>query len=242
MRPAYWLYQTFWRGLDWLYPPSCGGCGRPGERWCCACNQQAQLLFPRICACCGHPIEISSRSPLCMKCQSAPPVFRALRSWAPFHGPVRNAIHRLKYRRDVALGERLSQLLAQLFVGLSWPVDLILPVPLSDRRHRERGYNQAACLAYPLALSTGIAYRAGGLFRTRETQTQVGLSASDRKSNVLDAFRATPRVVKGKNVLVVDDVATTGSTINACAQALLAAGAVSVYGITLARAVHYPVE
>ncbi len=165
-----------------------------------------------------------------------------MRSLAAFQGPIRNAIHRLKYRRDVALGDRLSAPLAQYLVELCWPIDVILPVPLSDRRKKQRGYNQAACLAYPMALRLGISYHPGALRRIIETQSQVGLSATQRKSNVLDAFRATSGAIRGKVVLVVDDVATTGSTIDACARALMDGGALNVFGITLARAMRFPVE
>ncbi|HVN54309.1 MAG TPA: ComF family protein [Anaerolineaceae bacterium] len=165
-----------------------------------------------------------------------------MRSWGAFTGPLREAIHRLKYRKDVALGEALSRPLQDLVRSLNWPIDLIVPVPLSDQRLRERGYNQADCLALPMALALGVDYHSRALLRIKNTQSQVGLSAHQRKENVLNAFSANPRLVTGRQVLVIDDVATTGATIHSCAGALLDAGAVQVFGMTLARAFHYPVE
>ncbi len=119
----------------------------------------------------------------------------------------------------------------------SWAVDLVIPVPLSPGRSVERGYNQAALLARPLALFTGLDYRPKGLVRCRETRSQVGLSLSERRLNVAGAFQANPSMVSGRSVLSVDDVTTSGTTLQACAEALLAAGAKNVFALTLARAV-----
>jgi len=165
------------------------------------------------------------------------PPYTALRSWAVFSGPLRQALHRLKYARDIALGETLAQPLIELFLNLGWQVDLVVPVPLSRARHEERGYNQAALLARPLALACGLSYRPKTIQKTRETLSQVGLTKSGRRDNVKDAFFAPSSQVQGKRILVIDDVTTSGATIEACAQALTVGGAERVYGLTLARAV-----
>ena len=135
------------------------------------------------------------------------------------------------------MGEALAGFLKDLVISSGWKVDLVTAVPLSTARMRERGYNQAAMLAFPLALSLGTPYRPGCLKRVRETLTQVGLTRTERRDNVSGAFRAAPVLVKGKCILVVDDVTTTGSTISACAEALLEGGASEVYVVTLARVV-----
>jgi ComF family protein len=135
------------------------------------------------------------------------------------------------------MGEVLSLVLIQRLDEFGWPVDLVVPVPLSVGRQRERGYNQSAFLAYPVALAHGIRYSSRALQRMRETVSQVSLSADERHRNVSGAFSANPDAVAGKRVLVVDDVATTGATIGSCAEALMSAGAQAVYGLTLARAV-----
>jgi ComF family protein len=117
-----------------------------------------------------------------------------------------------------------------------WAVDVVTCVPLSKGRLRERGYNQAALLARPLALGSCLPFFPLLLRKTREVPSQVGLTALERKRNVVDAFLADGQAQNLKRILVVDDVTTTGSTLEACARALLDAGAREVYGLTFARA------
>jgi ComF family protein len=150
---------------------------------------------------------------------------------------MRNAIHRLKYKDDLGLGEILARLMVILFQKLMWEIDLIVPVPGSLARRKMRGYNQASLLAFPIALNCGIPYRPKALMKTRETPSQVGLSAAERHANVQDAFLAKKEMVAGKRILVIDDVTTSGATMEACARALVNKGARQVYGLTLARAV-----
>lgn len=233
-RLAYRIYHSFWVGLDWLYPPTCGGCGHQGSRWCLDCQKSTRpVSSTTICPLCG---QLQARSELCARCRNSAPRYAALRSWAVFDGRVRNALHRLKYRRDIGLGESLAYHLIETYEQQAWQVEVAMPVPLGLARLAERGYNQAALLARPLALAFGMAYSPQALWRSRETRSQVGLSAALRKENVAGAFQADARRVAGKRVMVVDDVTTTGSTLDACAAALLDAGATAVYGLTLARA------
>jgi ComF family protein len=130
----------------------------------------------------------------------------------------------------------LAEKLIACYHEWNWQVDLAIPVPLGVARLSERGYNQAALLARPLALYLGIPYRPIGLIRLRETRSQVGLSYEQRLENVRDAFSARKEIVAGKKVLIVDDVATSSATIDTCAQAILASGGIEVYGLTVARA------
>ncbi len=154
---------------------------------------------------------------------------------AEYDGVIRECIHALKYQNNQGLGAYFSVMLADLVRSEGWHVDLVIPVPLSKQRIRERGYNQSAKLARPLATRLNTRYNTFGLLRTRHTNSQVGLSAADRQLNVSGAFKAVPEIVAGKNVLLVDDVTTTGSTLEACAEALKEAGAHHVYCLTLAR-------
>ncbi len=232
-RPAYSLYQWFWAGLDWLYPPSCGGCGKLGLRWCQKCEQATQLIF-NACQRCGRPLE---KMGICKDCLASPPPLKALRSWAAFGGPLREALHRLKYEGDVALGEVLARPLIKIVLESDWRIDLVTAVPMGIARRAQRGYNQASLLAFPLALGCGKLFRPGALEKVRETRSQVGLTAAERRENVARAFRAEARVVREKQVLVVDDVTTSGATLMSCANALIEAGASQVYGLTLARTV-----
>lgn len=112
-----------------------------------------------------------------------------------------------------------------------------MPVPLGKQRLRERGYNQAALLAQPLAHELQLTYNPHILIRVKETKSQVELSFEERQDNVKDAFRANHPEIKGKQILIVDDVATSGATMNACADALMRAGAEAVIGLALARPV-----
>ena len=159
-----------------------------------------------------------------------------LRSWAAFEDPVQVALHRLKYRRDIGLGDALSSQISEFVTQLEWPIDMIIPIPLGKKRLRERGYNQVAMIAMPLSMQLGVAYMPIALSRARETRSQVGLSAVERQENVRDAFVATPLKVGGRTVLLIDDVSTTGATLSSAAGALFQSGAKDVYAITIARA------
>ena len=232
---AYQLYHLLTQGLDLLCPPSCGGCGRRGVRWCDQCNYSVEQINPPFCDVCGQNYLLESE--LCNRCKDTRPNYQALRSWAVFDGKVRNALHRMKYRRDTGLGEALSIPLIDYLKRLGWKIDIVVPVPLGTARMVERGYNQAALLAQPLAYGLGYRYMPKTLQRVKETRSQVGLSAVSRRENVAGAFKANPDLCLGMNILIVDDVTTSGATLDSSAAALCAAGAKSVYGLTLARAV-----
>ena len=116
---------------------------------------------------------------------------------------------------------------------------MITPVPLGRKRLQERGYNQVALVARPLSYELGLRYAPNVLTKTRETRSQVGLNAQERRENVSKAYQADPLAMKRKSILLMDDVSTTGSTISACAEALLSAGAKEVYAITIARALSH---
>ncbi len=233
-RLRYWFYQVYWSALDWLFPPNCGGCGKTGARWCAHCAASVQKIEPPLCPICGQKLL---KNEVCFRCRTVTPRYTALRSWAAFDGTVRNAVHQLKYRKDIGLGEVLAHPLVDLLQSVSWQIDLLAPVPLGLARLAERGYNQSSLLARPIALALNIPFRPRVLSRARETRTQVGLTAAERRINVLGAFVAQADWVMGRNILVIDDVTTSGSTLEACAEALFAAGARQVYGLTLARAV-----
>lgn len=125
-----------------------------------------------------------------------------------------------------------------LLQRLGWRIDLIIPVPGSLARKKQRGYNQASLLGIPIALGSRIAYRGDALTKIRDVRSQVGLSHAERFANVQAVFQArNKKLIAGKNILVVDDIFTSGATMSACAKALLDQDAGQVYGLTLARAV-----
>ncbi len=228
----YILYRSVWSGLDLIFPPVCGGCGKPGARWCDACRGQVAVIQAPFCDLCGIPLQSAG---VCSACGAQKPGFSALRSWAAFDRPIQPALHRLKYRRDIGLGDSLAREMLGFVRGLNWPIDMVVPIPLGRKRLKERGYNQVGLIARPLAMALNLEYAPQALVRKRETRSQVGLSRDARRENIRDAFIADPQV-KGKTVLMMDDVATTGSTLSAGAEAFLLSGAKSVYALTVARA------
>jgi ComF family protein len=185
---------------------------------------------------------VRSESTRCVDCRTRPPQFIALRAWSSFEGPVRQALHQLKYRHDMGFAEAVTPQLSSCLHDLRWPVEVVVPVPLARRRQNERGYNQAGLIARPLSMALGLRYESGALVRCRETRSQVGLSKAERHANVRGAFEAARRRVSGRSILLLDDVATTGATLSAAAEALYGAGASDVYAFTLARALdHRPI-
>ena len=230
------MYRLTWNGLDLLFPPVCAGCGKTGSRWCSDCQARVPRINKPFCEKCGIRTQGAD---ICGKCKSNPPAYRMMRSWAVFDSPVQNALHTIKYRRNIALADSIAVQMVGFVRSLNWHVDVLIPVPLGKSRLNERGYNQVALVARPLAHETSLTYAPTGLRKVRETQSQVGLNISQRRENVHNAYQADPAIVKRKSILLMDDVATTGSTISACAEALLSAGAQDVFALTIARALSH---
>ncbi len=137
------------------------------------------------------------------------------------------------------MGESIAIQMADFVRSLKWQIEIMMPVPLGKNRLKERGYNQVGLVARPLAYRLGLKYEPDALWKMRETRSQVGLTVSQRHENVQDAYQADPRIVKQKSILIMDDVATTGSTIAACTEALLSADAQEIYVLTIARALSH---
>ncbi len=229
------VYKMLWSIVDLIYPPYCAGCENPGSRWCEDCEKNVQILETEICQTCGDLIKPGQT--FCKRCLTEPPPVEMLRSWGVYKDPLRKAIHQFKFKNDLSLGETFSRYLHTLLNNNQWEIDIIIPVPLHAGHGKERGYNQAAMLAFPLALAVDKKYHSRALRWSKETNSQLGLTLSERKANVKDAFIADSSIIKDKKVLIIDDIVTTGSTIFECAAACKKAGAIAVYGLTLARAV-----
>lgn len=191
------------------------------------------MIGQQVCPVCGIR---RAGGGLCASCAESRPHFKAARSWAEYREPLRGAIHQLKYKGNVALGECFSDPLIGLIDQTGWRIGLIVPVPLGIARLAARGYNQAKLLAQPIAWKFGLPLKTKALVRVKETLSQVDLNAEERKINVSDAFEARREIVARRSILLVDDVMTSGATLDACAKACLEAGAGDVYAITLARA------
>ena len=187
-----------------------------------------------MCSLCGDAIVSGE---LCTRCQVSPLRIAGIRSAVYFDGVLREAVHRLKYRGCTALAQPLGDLMVVYWGQHPVLADVVVPVPLHAARLRERGYNQAALLARQMAAQVGLPVDEHTLTRHRATPPQVELNATQRMENVRDAFRCTDGGLAGKRVLLVDDVCTTGATLDACAVALYDEGrARTVWALTLARA------
>ncbi len=228
--------HIYWqRVLSLLYPPRCVACRRVGAVLCTSCMRAFPPIRPPVCPRCGHPLP---KVAPCQTCRRG--ILRALdrvRSAARFQPPLREAIYALKYRGARALGPVLGAYMAARLRPQALTVDLIVPVPLHAERHQRRGYNQATLLAQPVAEVLQAPLATEALVRIRPTAPQITLPFSERQTNVAGAFCCPdPSYVRDRRILLVDDVMTSGSTLEACAAALKEAGARSVWGYTLARA------
>jgi ComF family protein len=220
------------RALDLLFPPRCVGCSKTGTWFCADCMASVKPITPPFCIRCGRRTQAEW---LCASCRSTPIILDGIRSVACHEGALREAIHHFKYRSRRELAEPLGRLLFDYWREADLATDLVIPVPLHKSRQKERGYNQSTLLAQALTRHAGLALNGKDLVRTRATPPQVGLDAQERKVNVHEAFQWTGGSLQGLVVLLIDDVCTTGATLQACAMALRQSGATGVWALTLAR-------
>jgi len=232
---------------DLFLPRRCHLCGafldpEAGQELICP-NCLSRLVRPRRPAClvCGRPFDSPlGQDRVCESCFTEPPAYAAARYLAEYQTPLAEAIRSFKYAGRVELAASLGGLLAGFEPQPPLPArfDLILPVPLHPRRLRRRGFNQAALLARRLDRLGEVAD--GILVRQRHTEQQTGLNARQRRENVKAAFALVrPDRVRNKEILIVDDVLTTGATVEECARTLRRARAGAVYVLTLARVVGF---
>ena len=225
--------------LSLLYPPRCLLCRTLGSA--CLCGRCAAAIVPvpePLCARCGQ--GVSPEGGGCYNCTRRRPAFARARAMGAYEGVLRAGIHQFKYRDRPQLAEPLGLLLADFarthasdLHGLAF--DALLPVPMHPIRRRLRGYNQSERLARVLARELGLPLDTRSLTRGRPTRPQVGLSEDARRRNLSGAFAVSDLdAVRGKTLLLIDDVATTGSSLHGCAEALKAGGAKAVCALTLA--------
>ncbi len=190
-----------------------------------------------ICPRCGRFQEdagIDVHGHLCRECRRRPSPVSQMRAPLRYQEPLSQVIHHFKYEGYFALAEPLAKFMIAGWPAWDQPPDLILPIPLHPRRRRQRGYNQSELLARPLGRAINIDLDTTSLQRTRHTAPQVGLGPEERHENVHNAFLAAAGV-RGRHIVLVDDVLTTGATMRSAAEALLAAGAATVSAYCLAR-------
>jgi ComF family protein len=228
--------------LDFVFPPRCPSCARRTDRvaLCVACTDAIIPARSPLCPICGESFPGSGPDHCCSRCLLRPPHFARARACALYRSdrqnPLIDALHRFKYGRDVTLAPVLGAYLAD-HCPLPVDHDLLVPVPLDLERLRWRGFNQAAALARVVAARGRRRLHPLALRRCRATPPQVGLSEDDRRRNMAGAFAVRDRAaVRGRTILLVDDVMTTGATVEECAKTLRRGGARRVDVLVLARA------
>ncbi len=218
--------------LDLLFPQWCIGCGREGDYICGSCRQTLSVISPPVCPRCGRP---QSRGMLCPECADSQAEIDGIRAPFFFDGVIRQAIHQLKYRNLRALAIPLAELLHDYLIENPISGGVLVPVPLHRRRYRERGYNQSVLLARELGRLSSLPVAENSLVRRSYAPPQArSASISERRDNVANAFACRDERLQGKEVILVDDVSTSGATLNTCAGVLKSAGAEAVWGLVLA--------
>lgn len=228
-----------------VFPSFCKICREPleeaGER--VVCSSCLARLEPRVgpaCPRCGRFLDGAGGDHLCARCLESEPPFSLHRSCGAYAGTLKDVVLLFKYRKYAPLGRPLAAW-ADACLGAEprlWQgADLLVPVPLHPARRRERGFNQARLVARRLGKLRGIAVLGGCLVKTRQAPPQAGLRAAERERNVVGAYAVRrPSKVRGRTLVLVDDVTTTGATIRECARVLKEAGARDVRAVTLAQA------
>lgn len=233
------LVAPFRSAFDLVLPPRCPGCGEivdGDDRFCAPCFAQLHFLGPPQCARCGDPlVHDAGAGAECGACLAEPPDYDRARAALAYGGPTRQVVLALKHGRRLHLARLMARAMRRA-AGIL-PVDaVIVPVPAHRWRLWRRGFNQAALLAQQMARQGGHGLAIDALERVKPTPLTKGLTRRQRQKNVAGAFRvARPDTVRGRHVVLVDDVMTTGATVSACAVKLKRAGARHVEVLTFAR-------
>jgi ComF family protein len=217
---------------DLLFPPQCALCDAGGALLCDACVYALPRAEGARCDRCWMPVRAGA---FCRRCTDEPPSYTSIRAPFIMEDGARRLAHELKYEGLTSLAEPMARLMAPRIDPAS--LEVVVPVPLHPSRERSRGYNQAAELARHFAAVASIRCEPRALRRVRNTEPLAKtMHREERRAIVAGAFAARAERVDGLRVLLVDDVVTTGATLDACAAALLDAGAASVRCVTWARA------
>lgn len=244
--------KIFRQIIDVIYPPRCGVCSSfmweaplkgnaSGLSICDSCLAGFHPLSSPLCTMCGAPfVSEGLEDHPCEDCLRNPPAYTAAGAPYLYEESLLEAIHHLKYHGKTCLAGSLGSLLgrfAKNWLGNKSKDFLVMPVPLHPRKLRERGYNQSLLLAKHTAEKLGTNLDTLSLRRSKNTAPQTGLGKKLRRKNVRNAFKLeNANVVEGRNILLVDDVSTTGNTLNSCSKTLKKGGANTINCITLARA------
>lgn len=238
--------NIFMRFIDIIYPPRCHICSRFLEKadheiphFCRGCLKHFAEIRPPFCSICGVPFQsITEENHRCESCLRKRPYYQSLAAPYLYEGEIMEAIHQLKYHGKAYLADSLGKLLASFAMDRFKKTEnfLIMPVPLHPKKLRERGFNQSLLLSKIVNHTLNMELDFLSLRRVRYTRPQAGLNREERRKNVRRAFHVLPsKGLKGRTVILVDDVATTGNTLNECGKVLKKAGCDKVFCLVLAR-------
>ncbi|MBI5180418.1 MAG: ComF family protein [Nitrospirae bacterium] len=236
--------------LNFLLPPTCHICKLPIKGYsnpyiCRICWKKIRLIDDPVCPCCGLPFKsevalIKSPDFLCGECREKRRYFTKAIAVGVYEGTLSEAIHILKYQKRQAMAKYLNAMVTDVLLQRLFDSDIIIPVPLHKKRLSERGFNQSLLIAHHISKRFSIPLCIDGLQRIRWTRPQIELTKEERLKNVRGAFvvgagfKPVP-TIKGKKIILVDDVYTTGATVNECAKVLKKGGAKDVVVFTIAR-------
>jgi ComF family protein len=219
--------------LDLFFPQKCLGCGKEVGLLCRRCQLSLPRILPPICPKCGRPQLSGIICPGCIGWQNN---IDGIRSPFKFEGLMRQAVYQFKYKNLRTLAKPLSELLEKYLTRYPLPGEVLVPVPLHHKRLKERGYNQSTLLAEELSKLLKLPVVDNCLVRVKYILPQAQTKSLDeRLANVHQAFSCLNSRLQNARILLVDDVSTSGATLDACASALKAAGAISIWGIALSR-------
>lgn len=226
--------------LELVYPPFCVLCDTTlahgtDQVLCERCQKEYPVLSEDLCVICGKPLQDKNKE-RCLDCRKRVHFYEEGKALWVYDEAVKEAIKAYKYRNRREIGLLFAKELARVYnKSVPWSVDLVIPVPLYPKKQKSRGFNQTRLMAEHFAKRASLNLGPEkALRRLLPTQPQEGLSDKDRMANVLFAFEAESKLVEGKSVLLIDDVYTTGATVDGCAKALTDAGAKEIYYMSVA--------
>ena len=218
-----------------FYPTTCVFCGGICKTGICeSCSEKTDFIQEPLCKKCGKPIH-SQEGEFCFDCQKRMVHYEQGRSLWLHKRPVSSSIYEFKYKNKRVYGEVYGRKMAEQFSDLirMWEIDVLIPVPLHRKKQRKRGYNQAEIIARELGKRLEIPVDTSVIIRGRETTPQKELGQKNRRKNLKKAFRLTGKRLRGKNILLIDDIYTTGSTIDAMSEVLTKTGCEKIYFLTI---------
>lgn len=233
------MLDLFDQFIDLIFPPRCTICKSKSRQMICdGCLSKVKFITSPICRICGKPKDRFFAGDLCEDCAGGDAPFAMARSVVLYGGVIKEAIHKFKFEGKKALASSLGRFLVSYLSDGDIPlgeIDLIIPLPLSRKRENQRGHNQSKLLAEEISGRCSINLDSTSLKKIKDTTPQFELSRKERLLNVKGIFRSAP--LAGSNVLLIDDIYTTGATVSEASRSLKASGAKNVYVLTLARTV-----